>query len=131
MKAYLLIISIATFNLMDVSSQVKVQSNVKNIIETKPEFIGGNDSLIAFLARNIKYPEAAVSREIEGKVYMVFKVFIDSTIEIISYKPKSKTILANEAKRVLLKTNKKWVPATLNGIPVVSKCKIPITFEID
>ncbi len=44
------------------------------IVEQMPSFPGGEEKRIAFLARNIRYPEKAVENAIQGKVYVSFVV---------------------------------------------------------
>ena len=50
------------------------------IIEHEPEFSGGMDSLYSFLNKNIHYPEKAIERKFEGKVYAQFIVEKDGSI---------------------------------------------------
>lgn len=44
------------------------------VAENAPEFPGGEDSLYAYIARNIVYPEAAKKEKIEGRVFVTFVI---------------------------------------------------------
>jgi hypothetical protein len=49
-------------------------------IEHEPDFPGGLDSLYSFLSHNIHYPEKAIERRIEGRVYVQFIVEKDGSL---------------------------------------------------
>ena len=49
-------------------------------VEQMPEFPGGEDALMAYLSRNIKYPAYAQENEIEGTVMINFVVGPDGSI---------------------------------------------------
>ena len=44
------------------------------VAENAPEFPGGEDSLYAYIARNIVYLEAAKKEKIEGRVFVTFVI---------------------------------------------------------
>ena len=48
--------------------------------EHPPEFIGGEDSLYAFLKKNVHYPKEAIEKKVEGKVFVSFIVEKDGSI---------------------------------------------------
>ena len=48
--------------------------------EQMPEFIGGDDALMAFLQKNIKYPAKALKNNIQGVVMINFVVHTDGSI---------------------------------------------------
>lgn len=47
---------------------------IYTFVEKQPEFPGGIDSLMSFLAHHIKYPKEALDKNIEGKVLVQFVV---------------------------------------------------------
>jgi TonB family protein len=53
------------------------------IVEESPSFPGGEDSLKAFIAREIQYPKLAAEAGIQGKVFVNFVVEIDGSISNI------------------------------------------------
>jgi hypothetical protein len=48
--------------------------NVRIEYETMPEFPGGDDSLIAFVQRQLKYPRTLIKDSIEGRIIIKFSV---------------------------------------------------------
>jgi protein TonB len=61
-----------TVNLPD--STIKSDSLVFLVVEEMPVFTGGEKALELFIYNNIKYPEVALKRGIEGNVYISFIV---------------------------------------------------------
>ncbi|MBP5241642.1 MAG: energy transducer TonB, partial [Bacteroidales bacterium] len=53
---------------------------VLGMMEKMPEFPGGEEAMYEFLAKNLKYPQAAQDSNIQGKVYVQFTVDKDGTI---------------------------------------------------
>src|SRR5436190_23877152 len=45
-----------------------------SIVQTQPEFPGGDDTLNAFLVNNIQYPREAKMKGISGRVYVGFLI---------------------------------------------------------
>ncbi|MCX6350295.1 MAG: energy transducer TonB, partial [Bacteroidetes bacterium] len=67
---------------------VKFDSNYQahpfELVEQMPEFLGGDDSMLKFINRNLVYPKLAKDLEVEGKVLVEFVVKRDGNIEDIS-----------------------------------------------
>ena len=57
-----------------------VESNQNPAPEKMPEFPGGQQELMKYLSRNIKYPQTARDAEVMGKVFVRFLVQKDGTI---------------------------------------------------
>ena len=92
-------------------------------IEIKPEFIGGIDSLNAFIERNINYSKLKLSES--GIVYVEF--LIDNKGNIKDEKIKrGLTELADKEALRIIKIMPKWNPGYENGIAVKSKVYLPI-----
>ena len=108
-----------------------VDEEIFLVVETSPEYPGGQDSLAAFLSRNIKYPAEAKAKRIEGTVYASFVVDADGT-------PTSFRILRDidlnsgfgaEVLRVLKKMPK-WLPGKHGGKPVRVQFNLPVSFSL-
>jgi len=56
------------------------EEEIFTVVESVPEFPGGDAALYAFLETNMKYPEMAKSAGISGKVYLTFVVEKDGSI---------------------------------------------------
>jgi TonB family protein len=106
-----------------------------------PEFPGGEDSLEAFLKKNIRYPKKAKEQKIEGRVFVRFIVERDGSItdakimrDIVYGSSEADSLAATlgcgaEALRVI-KMMPKWSPATHRGYKVRFQYTFPIQFRL-
>jgi len=60
--------------------QERVENQIFTIVEDMPDFPGGNDGLYNYLAKNVKYPKAAMEKRIEGTVYVTFIIQADGFV---------------------------------------------------
>lgn len=108
-----------------------VGSENYNVVEQMPEFPGGQDAMMKFISKNVKYPENAIQNNVEGKVVLKFVVNTQGEIrdiEVIS-KVKYGYGLEEEAIRVIKKMPR-WTPGKLNGKPVNVYFSLPISFRL-
>ena len=61
-------------------AKMEDEDMILGMMERMPQFPGGEDALYEFLAKNIKYPQAAKERKIQGKVFVQFTVDKDGAI---------------------------------------------------
>ncbi len=95
-----------------------------------PQFPGGTDALMKYLASNIKYPEDAKAAGKQGKVYLAFTVKSDGSIANVSViRSAGHKSLDNEALRVV-KAMPKWTPGTKDGKAVDIKYTLPVAFML-
>ena len=94
-----------------------------------PEYPGGMQAVMAFVASNVKYPERAKNSGIQGNVIVAFVVEEDGSISNVETLSSVDSQLDNEAKRVIA-SMPKWTPAMLNGKAVRSKMSLPVIFQI-
>ena len=87
------------------------------ISDVMPEFPGGEDSLFAFLFRNIKYPVEAKKADIQGRVFVTFVVEKDGRITGERILRDIGGGCGEEVLRVI-RTMPKWKPGTQDGKPV-------------
>jgi len=99
------------------------------LVEVKPEFPGGQDSFVQFLAANVRYPKEDRNANIQGKVTMQFVVEVDGSLTHIEAIKSPSVYMTEEAIRVL-KTSPKWKPGKQNGHDVRSMYTIPINFTL-
>jgi len=104
---------------------------VFNIIESQPEFIGGDAALAKFILQNIQYPEEAKANGISGTVFVEFIIDVDGAVVEVNILRGVDPLLNNEAIRIVKLTHKKWKPAQQNGKPVKTKYNIPVKFSLD
>lgn len=107
-----------------------VEEEIFVVVENEPEFPGGMDSLMAFLARNIVYPKTAKENGIQGKVFLTFCVEKDGSISNIKVLRDIGGGCGAEAVRVV-KMMPKWTPGKQRGKAVRVQYNLPIQFILD
>ena len=131
---------------------------VFNICEQMPSFPGGDEKLMEFISRNIKYPEVATENGVQGRVIVQFIVEKDGSLSNLKVLENPKTSGANmvvvtammpekerqdaeghnagvqamrdEALRVI-KAMPKWTPGKQKGKAVRCHFVIPVTFRLN
>jgi TonB family protein len=102
---------------------------VFQVVEQMPEFPGGMQKAMIFLAKNMKYPVAAQKAKIEGRVIVQFIVKKDGTIaDPIVMRGVSPELDAEALRVVSLMPN--WKPGRQRGKTVNVKYTIPIMFRL-
>lgn len=103
---------------------------VYNVTDKKAEFPYGQDSLMRYLAKSIKYPNHI---EYQGSVYIAFIIDSNGKIRnVCSYKrfhSDRLTPIEKECIRVI-EEMPDWTPAELNGQRVYSREILPIKFKL-
>ncbi len=98
-------------------------------VDPKPQFKGGDAAYKKYLAQNVKYPQEAMKKRIQGSVRIGFTVNPDGSIVNAKVERKVNPLLDNEALRVV-KAMPKWNPGKLNGEPVPVKMYVPVNFRL-
>ena len=112
-----------------VEEEEESSQQIFTVVETMPEFPGGQGALLQYLAKSIKYPVIAQENGIQGRVSCSFVVNKDGSIvdaEVIRGVDPS---LDKEALRVI-GTMPKWTPGKQRGKPVRVKYTVPVTFRL-
>jgi TonB family protein len=118
--------SVPTLDAPEPPTAPEPQTVSEDIVQ--PSFPGGNDALMNFLSRELKYPEEAKAKGIEGKVYVEFAVDETGKVKDVAVKKGVHPLLDAEAVRVVsLMPN--WNPGTENGKPVSMSMVLPIAFK--
>lgn len=104
-------------------------STVFMVTEVMPEFPGGQQGLMQFLAKNIKYPEIAYKNGTQGRVIVGFVVRSDGSISNIEVKRGVDKYLDEEALRVMA-AMPKWKPGTQRGKAVNVQYTVPVMFRL-
>lgn len=94
-----------------------------------PEYPGGITELMNFLMQNVKYPEAAKAKGLEGKVVIRFTVDAKGKVVNPTVIRSVDPMLDAEALRVVGKMPA-WKPATVDGKPVDSQFVVPVSFNL-
>jgi TonB family protein len=96
--------------------------------ETEVAFEGGYKGLQAYLIENLKYPEKARKKGIEGEVYISFVVNKLGGIREVALVMGVDELIDQEAIR-LVEQMPKWTPATLRGYPKEVRHTLIIPFK--
>ena len=97
--------------------------------EVDPEFPGGREALVKYLAQNVKYPVLAQENGIQGRVTCQFVVNTDGSIVDIEVVRPVDPSLDKEAIRVI-KSMPKWKPGKQGGKAVRVRYFLPVVFRL-
>ncbi|MBA7548856.1 hypothetical protein ES705_41324 [subsurface metagenome] len=101
------------------------------IVEEMPDFQGkGIVGFREWVAQNLRYPESAKINNITGRVYIVFLVRRDGSVDEVKVSRGVNPDLDQEAVRVV-KSSPKWTPGKQRGKAVNVAITIPIIFSLD
>ncbi len=112
-----------------VTSLQDPQEKVYDVVEAMPNFPGGVDALMRFLADNIKYPEAAAKDNIQGRVIVTFVVGKDGKIRGAHVARGVNELLDQEALRVV-NAMPAWTPGKEKGEIVAVRYTLPVMFKL-
>ena len=102
---------------------------VYNIVEEMPEFPGGEKAMMQFVSGNIKYPEEAKDKGIEGRVFVSFVVEKDGSVNEVKLQRGIGGGCDEEAIRVV-KAMPKWKPGKQKGEFVRVNYQMPFFFKL-
>lgn len=105
------------------------EGEVFEIVEQNPMFPGGNEELMKWLSKNLKYPASAQENGIQGRVLVQFVVNKDGSIVEPKVLRSVDPALDKEALRVV-STMPKWQPGKQRGKTVRVRFTLPVTFRI-
>jgi len=111
--------------------ETRPQEEVFSIVEEMPQFPGGQEAFVKYLAKNIKYPLKEKEAKVEGKVFVTFIVEKDGTItnvKVLKGVPDGQGLDA-EAVRVI-SSMPGWKPGKQNGRAVRVSMNQPIKFSL-
>ena len=118
MKKFIIMALMAVFGLTTVSAQktvvAKKNQKVFDVVEQMPEYPGGQAALIEYISNNVKYPDDAAKKKVEGKVFVTFVVDTDGKITDVSLLRKVFPSLDAEAIRVI-SGMPNWIPGKQKG----------------
>ncbi|MEW6470383.1 MAG: TonB family protein [Bacteroidota bacterium] len=97
--------------------------------DKNPEFPGGLEALMAFLKKNIKYPQRAVEESLTGTVHVSFVVDENGKIKDVKCLNALGLGCDQEAMRVI-KMMPDWTPGVYQGENVPVMYKVPVRFKI-
>lgn len=102
---------------------------VFKVVDEMPKFPGGQEGLMRYLAKNIKYPVMAQKNKEQGQVVLQVIIGKDGNISNIKILKSVSTWVDAEAVRVI-RSMPKWEPGKQNGQAVAVEYTIPMTFKL-
>ena len=120
-----------TVDSLAVKAPVKetVDTTPKRFAEKMPEFVGGEEAMFEFMAKEMKYPLLG-EQQISGTVLVQFIVEKDGTITNAKVIVPLSPSLDKEALRVV-NIMPEWKPGTNMGKPVRCYYLVPIRFSYE
>lgn len=100
------------------------------IFERAAEFPNGGKGWQEFLSKNMRYPDMAISRRIQGVVRIQFIVNKDGTIGEFKILSSPDESLSDEVLR-FMKKSPKWKPAIQYNQPVIYRHMQAVTFRLE
>jgi protein TonB len=95
-----------------------------------PQYRGGMDGLYRYLRENIRYPEKAAKKNIQGKVLVSFVVDKNGKIKQVKLVESVDKALDKEALRVV-SNMPRWIPGEKEGKKVNVRFTLPVIFNLD
>ena len=106
-----------------------VDRKIYQTVEEMPAFPGGEQKLMEFVAKNIKYPQTARETGVEGRVIVGFVIEPDGSISNVTLLKGVGGGCDEEAVRVI-KSLPKWEPGKEQGKAVRVSYQIPVSFRL-
>ncbi|MBE6284482.1 MAG: TonB family protein [Mediterranea massiliensis] len=102
---------------------------VFEIVEEAPEFPGGMQAMMEYLAKNIRYPAKAHEANVQGRVITQFTVGKDGAIRDAKVVRSVSPELDAEALRVI-SAMPNWKPGKQGGKAVATRFTVPVVFRL-
>jgi protein TonB len=99
------------------------------VVESMPEFPGGEAALYKYLGENIKYPQMAKESGIQGRVFVTFVVERDGKVTDVRVLRGIGGGCDEEAIRVV-QSMPKWAPGKQRGKSVRVQYNLPVKFTL-
>ena len=103
--------------------------SIYQIVDQMPEYPGGVEAMMKYVAENVKYPEKAKDEEISGRVFISFVIEKDGSVSNVEVKRGIGGGCDEEAVRVI-KSLPNWKPGIKDGKPVRVSYMMPINFKL-
>ena len=111
------------------AKKVTSDDKIYDIVDVNAGFPGGDEAMYKWLADNLKYPQDAIGKRLQGRVVVQLVINKDGSFaEVKALKGPAKE-LCDEAVRVV-KEMPKWNPAKIKGEVVRSRFNLPVIFRL-
>jgi protein TonB len=103
---------------------------VLSAVENMPQFEGGNEAMMKFISRHLKYPPSAIRVGAEGIVFVQFVVDRDGRVKDIVVMKGIFGACDQESMRVI-GIMPRWKPGMQNHTPVAVRMALPVRFTLE
>lgn len=107
----------------------KIPRQILTTVAQMPEFPGGNDALVQYLVKNVKYPKKAFKEQVQGTVQARFIVETDGSISGEEIVQTVSEEFDKETLRVIRKMPG-WNPGREGGVAVACYFTLPVSFRL-
>jgi protein TonB len=114
---------------VEVEEEEVQEQEIFQIVEEMPAYPGGEQKLMEFVAKNIKYPQIARETGIQGRVFVGFVVEPDGSVSNVKVLRGIGGGCDEEAMRVV-KSMPKWKPGKQRGKAVRVSYMLPVNFTL-
>ena len=122
--------TMAQTNSGDSANKIEGDSvRIYDVVEQMPSFPGGNQALVEYLSKHIKYPVVAEEKRIQGRVIVTFVVERDGWITDVRVAKSVHAFLDKEAVRVV-SGMPRWIPGKQNGKAIRVRYTVPVSFSL-
>lgn len=116
-------------DLQEVITQAPEEEKPYTMVEQMPQYPGGPQELLQYIAKNLRYPTISQENGIQGRVILRFVVSADGSVQDIQVLRSLDPYCDKEAVRVV-STLPKWIPGRQNGRNVPVYYTLPIQFKL-
>lgn len=115
---------------IDLTKEHQTNQNSDSTKEKESQYPGGISQWQQYLMKNLRYPERAQTKKIQGRVRIFFKVDEEGNITDPYIQKSLEYSLDQETLRIITQSGK-WDPAIKDGIPVSSYRTQPVNFRLE
>ncbi|XOV66096.1 MAG: TonB family protein [Fluviicola sp.] len=121
---------VAKVDTATVPSCFQLEDDEEPVMVTEDQFPGGPQNFHRYIVDMIVYPEAAIDRGEQGKVYVAFEIETDGSLTNIRIERGVSDALDAEVLR-LFNEMPKWLPHYCNGRALKVRARYPIIFTLN
>lgn len=112
---------------IEVEEEVEEEAPIFIVVESMPQFPGGEEKLYEYLGNTMKYPQMAKESQISGTVYVTFVIEKNGSVTDARILRGIGGGCDEEALRVV-RAMPKWSPGKQRGKPVRVQYNLPVRF---
>ena len=105
----------------------QTKQEIYHTVEQMPQFPGGDAELLKYIRDNMRYPQAALENNIQGRVIVQFVVGKDGNVTNVQVLKGVDRLCDQEAVRVI-ESMPRWIPGKHNGQAVRVYYRVPVSF---